>query len=96
MYQTRSIRYRYEKTNRKKQIIIPSNEVLATLVENLKWIMIGKLKNNTVSKLKKLTSQKINIWEEHFKIFQEIWVEESEFRKIMYAKHHPKILCEIV
>ena len=45
MYQVKSIINKYDNTDKKFQIKIPTNQGLKFSMENLKGIMFGKLKN---------------------------------------------------
>ena len=47
MYQENNI-IKYNNTNKQFQVVIISDQVLMSSMENLKWIMIGKLKNEKI------------------------------------------------
>ena len=51
MYQENNI-IKYNNTNKQFQVVIISDQVLMSSMENLKWIMIGKLKNEKIWKKK--------------------------------------------
>ena len=83
MYQEKSISNRYYKTNNKYWIIFPSYQVLATLLENIKWIMISKLENDRVGELELSRLQKRKIFQDSVKLFQNNRVEENEWGNII-------------
>ena len=108
MYQVKSIINKYGNTDKKFQIKIPPNQGLKSSMENLKGIMIGKLKNYWISEIKYEIFRKINIFWDNVlrfsrKLAEWLWRQRDNVWKFIIMKPYEivvrffhRIFCEIV